>query len=944
MQELQYVGEQLLPGRLGHFFVLLGFISAILAALSYYQTTNKRTVDGYDKSWLKLSRGAFLVHTISVFAAIGLIFFVMINQMYEYRYAWEHVSNELPMRYIFSAFWEGQEGSFLLWMFWHVILGGAIILKKGKWEAPVMATLALVEVIIASMILGVYFTDAVKIGSSPFLLLRDTMDAPVFNNPEYLSLIDGNGLNPLLQNYWMTIHPPTLFLGFASVTIPFCFAIAGLWIKEHSAWLKAVLPWALFSAGILGTGIVMGGAWAYEALNFGGYWAWDPVENMSLVPWLILLAGIHSNLISRSTGHAVKSSYLFYILSFILIVYSTFLTRSGVLGDESVHAFTEMGLEWQLIIFMVLFTTLGAWLFLSRRKEIPSPKKEEKLESREFWMFIGTLVLLFSTILITFTTSIPVYNKLFDVVGLIFGQDMSHLHRSMPVEPEPHFNRYQLWIAVFIALLSSIAQVLRYKGAGWPRYKNKFFTHLAVSVLAAGVLFFLIRLWIETFTWQNAFLLAFACFAAVSNIDYVIRFIRGNWKVVGSSLSHFGFAIMLIGIIASGANKNTISRNEFAQGSLLDSVDPRKNIVLIKGKPMFMEGYWVTYRKDTIIGQTREFIVDYRKINLEGDTVERFSLIPNVLYNKQFAKVNASNPDTKHYLDRDIFSYIHALPAAQMDAEEGKKLEAKLVFNRFDVHTGDTLITEKNEIVIEQLVLGLDHPEYEHQSGDLAFSMQVKARKIGSTQWYNAKPGLIARQALLYRYPDQINDLNMRLELPDEAINLAFTPESELEYVDFALQQGEKKIINGVEFELVGIDQNASHITYTAEEGDIAINAIISARKPGDSPSYELRPLFLIRGNAPYNYKDFAPSIQTHLRFTRIDPASEIFYFSAAFEDEFEKAIGIRIAENAPRDDLIVMEVIEFPGINLFWLGTIMMMLGLFLSMYVRSRNKQAGS
>jgi cytochrome c-type biogenesis protein CcmF len=128
------------------------------------------------------------------------------------------------------------------------------------------------------------------------------MDAPIFSNADYLNLIKGTGLNPLLQNYWMTIHPPTLFLGFASTSIPFAFAMAGFMHKDHKGWLKPVLPWALFSGMILGTGILMGGAWAYEALSFGGYWAWDPVENMSLVPWLILIAGIHTNLIARNTG------------------------------------------------------------------------------------------------------------------------------------------------------------------------------------------------------------------------------------------------------------------------------------------------------------------------------------------------------------------------------------------------------------------------------------------------------------------------------------------------------------------------------------------------------------------------------------------------------------------------------------------------------------------
>jgi cytochrome c-type biogenesis protein CcmF len=114
-------------------------------------------------------------------------------------------------------------------------------------------------------------------GSNPFVLLRNEMDAPIFSQPNYLSFIkDGNDLNPLLQNYWMVIHPPVLFLGFASTIVPFAFAIAGLWTKKFGDWTKPALPWALFSAAVLGTGVMMGGRWAYESLNFGGYWAWDP--------------------------------------------------------------------------------------------------------------------------------------------------------------------------------------------------------------------------------------------------------------------------------------------------------------------------------------------------------------------------------------------------------------------------------------------------------------------------------------------------------------------------------------------------------------------------------------------------------------------------------------------------------------------------------------------
>src|SRR6187431_2583336 len=388
MQDIQYIGEHLLPGRLGHFFILLALVSALLSIFTYRKTT----LQPEDKSLLRLSRISWGIHAVSILSVIGLIFYMMISQMYEYDYVWHHVSDDLPMKYIFSAFWEGQEGSFLLWMFWHVVLGTVVVFTAKRWEPGVMTWLSLVQLVLVSMIAGVYFADDFRMGSSPFLLLRDTMNIPLFNNPNYLPLIEGNGLNPLLQNYWMTIHPPTLFLGFASVTIPFCFAMAGLWEKDHTAWLKPVMPWTLFSTGILGLGILMGGAWAYEALSFGGYWAWDPVENMSLVPWIVLLAALHGNFVTRHTGHSLKSTYLFYIISFLLVVYSTFLTRSGILGEESVHAFTEMGLEWQLVGFIGIFAGLGTYFMLSRRKAMPVVHKEEVIQSREFWMFVGSMV------------------------------------------------------------------------------------------------------------------------------------------------------------------------------------------------------------------------------------------------------------------------------------------------------------------------------------------------------------------------------------------------------------------------------------------------------------------------------------------------------------------------------------------------------------------------
>ena len=207
------------------------------------------------------------------------------------------------------------------------------------------------------MLVGIYIGEA-KLGSSPFTLTRNEIAAPIFQRANYLSLIkDGVGLNILLRNYWMVIHPSILFLGFALTIVPFAYAYAGIQQKKFGEWVAPALPWALGCAAILGTGIMMGGKWAYESLSFGGFWAWDPVENASLVPWLILIAGMHTMVIYKATKQSLKPSYFFIFLSFGFILYSTFLTRTGVLGDTSVHAFTEAGKGFNIIfgVFFVAF-------------------------------------------------------------------------------------------------------------------------------------------------------------------------------------------------------------------------------------------------------------------------------------------------------------------------------------------------------------------------------------------------------------------------------------------------------------------------------------------------------------------------------------------------------------------------------------------------------------
>src|SRR5690606_32976240 len=231
-------------------------------------------------------------------------------------------------------------------------------------------------------------------------------------NPNYLSFVEGNGLNPLLQNYWMTIHPPTLFLGFASTLIPFAYAITALRNKNYMGWIKPALPWAFFSVMILGTGVLMGGAWAYEALSFGGFWAWDPVENSSLVPWLIMVGAAHLMLINQNKNKSLFSTFILTLFAFLLVTYSTYLTKSGISGETSVHSFAD-GQPGQLIPFLA-FLSLVAFYYLIKNAGAPIPTHEEEaVMSREFWLFIGSLISVISAFQTFFSTSIPVINALF---------------------------------------------------------------------------------------------------------------------------------------------------------------------------------------------------------------------------------------------------------------------------------------------------------------------------------------------------------------------------------------------------------------------------------------------------------------------------------------------------------------------------------------------------
>lgn len=963
---MNYIGEHLMPGQLGHFCVVLSFVAALLATFSYYSATKYRAVPA-SEGWRNLGRFSFLLHGLATFGIIGGLFYILTGKMYEYQYAWANVSDDLPVQYVFSAFWKEQQGSFLLWSFWHIGISVVLMIRAGKWEAPVMTMIALAETIIASMLLGLYFNEF-RLGANPFDLLRDAMDAPIFQQADYLSKIKGNGLNPLLQNYWMTIHPPTLFLGFASTIVPFSYAMAGLWLREHKEWLKPALSWAYFSGAILGTGILMGGAWAYEALSFAGYWAWDPVENASLVPWLTLVAGIHTHLVAKSTGYSIRSTYGLYILTFVLVLYSTYLTRSGVLGDTSVHSFTEMGLGYQLILLFAIFAVLGLWLWISRYREVPDvmatvpqkteaaanldapvpavpavtlKKAEESAASREFWMFIGALVLLFSAILITGATSLPVFNK---IVKLFNSTYVGAALRD-PVE---HHNRYQMWIAVFIGLLTAIAQFTRYNERNWKGYSRKFLLHIGIATALAAILTVLNTRWIDISAWQLYTLLFAAMFAFAANLDYLIVIAKGNIKLASSAISHMGFGLLILGILSTGLGKAWISTNKFVMEDMIEGAsadDVNKNVILIREAPMPIKGFDATYLKDTLVRQTRTFSVNFTRKDQDGNpTGENFTLYPNVMYDRQFSKVVANNPSTQHYWNYDVFTLITSLPKAELDPEFAKQQEDSLKYVAYNAAPGDTIRTKKHLLVLESVTKSPVNPNYTPQDGDLAIGLKFRAFAPDAAKSYNAEPMIFFRPGQGgFSNPANISLLEMKIRLTDATMQKVFEAEEALKYSTFSLKEGDSFEYKGYTVQFEKVLKDVKHPSYQKEEGDIAVAAGLKITAP-DGKTAQAEPVYLIRNNQPFSLKVEVPAFGLHFRFEKIDPAKELLSIGVAQSSPGQAKIPFEVAEDAPRSDYVVLEAIVFPGINLVWLGSIMMLLGLAISWLRKLGQRSVGN
>lgn len=543
---------------LGSIFLSLSFGSALVALLAYVMA-----IRGGQKRWYTIGRFGFHASVISFMIASAFLMYFILTHQFQYDYIWSHSSRHLSQPLLVASFYAGQQGSFMLWTLLTSLIGVFVLgfASRVRYEAQVMAPLLLVLICLL-LILHL---------KSPF----DTIFAahPADKLAANLVPADGRGLNPQLENIWITIHPPILFTGFAAMTVPFIFAIAGLIKRDYQRWVVVSLPWALFASMVLGFGVMLGGWWAYETLGWGGFWAWDPVENSSLIPWLFCVAMVHTMLVQKRTGSVptrrgdavkvgglVKTNFVLAVVSFGMVLYSTFLTRSGILGDTSVHSFVsgdDLFLK-ALFIFNAIFVALGVGLVLYRWRDLRQSPFNFPLLSRENALGLGSAVLCASAVIVVLGTSWPIFSD-------IFGMP------KVSVPPEL-YNTLQLPLALVIALLNGLSLRVKWKNTK----REDFFRHVGIAAAVAALLTVLL----VVAGIQDPLYLAVgyaALLALVVNAHTGYQVIRGNPRFIGAYVSHMGVSLLLLGIIFTARYSVT------------------QHVRLVQGKPADVFGYSVLY-------------------------------------------------------------------------------------------------------------------------------------------------------------------------------------------------------------------------------------------------------------------------------------------------------------------------------------------------------------
>jgi cytochrome c-type biogenesis protein CcmF len=540
---------------LGTFLIVTAIAMALLAVGSYGMVIRGG------------GRTALLYGRFGVFATLGaltmawtLMITLFLARRFDIEYVNNYSSRELDFFFSVAASWAGQPGSFLIWILWGAIAAIFLVKRARHFEPYVLLTFMLVQACLLIFVLIL----------NPFKPLLDATTGLPLNPP------DGRGLNPLLHNFWMIIHPPVLFIGYALATVPFAFAVGALLRRDYDTWVVRAMPWVLAAWSFLGLALLLGGYWAYETLGWGGYWGWDPVENSSLVPWLTLTALIHGMLVQRNGGGLRKTNLLLALMTYVLVFYATFLTRSGVYANFSVHSFVAEGIFEGLVSFLVLLFagSLGLWLW--RWRDIPARPLSDKFFSRDSFFVLVVLTVALVALVVGVGTSMPVISAIPGVghtlqgwMGAAFELDDGTLMnpQAQPFEDgrfslaPSFFQQTTPPLGVVVILLMTLGPLLGWRDSNmsnllralrWP----------AVAAVAAAI----VAMIIDVRDLLALFYVAGSTFAIGTNLVMLLRTLKGGWLRIGGYLAHIGFAIMCLGMVGSSAYATPETRLTLAPG------------------------------------------------------------------------------------------------------------------------------------------------------------------------------------------------------------------------------------------------------------------------------------------------------------------------------------------------------------------------------------------
>ncbi len=489
---------------LGTFVLLAAFVVSAYAVAASVAGARRRSL-----RLVKSGVGALYLTAALLAVASGIIVHAFVTGDYTIKYVQRYSDLAMPLFYKITAYWGGLDGSILFWVFLLSVFGSLAVFvnrERHRELVPyVVATIAAVQMF--------------------FILLM-----VVHNNPfeTYLTgaPADGRGLNPLLQNFYMVVHPPSLYVGFVAMTIPYAFGIAALVTGYlDDAWLRAVRRWTMVGWLFLSLGLVLGMLWAYEELGWGGYWGWDPVENAGLLPWFTATAFLHSVMVQERRGMLKVWNVTLVIVTFFLTIFGTFMTRSGVV--QSVHAFGEdRELAWMFTLFMAGILTFSFGLVIWRLPLLQARHELDSWVSREAAFLANNWILLFAAFFVLFATMFPTLAEA--LVG-----------ERLTVGP-PFFNKWMLPVGLAILALTGVGPLLAWRKSTLSNLRYQFLWPVATG-LATGVAVYALGFRV----WSSGLCFALCAFVAATIVQEFARGARVRRRSTGTDL-----LTALIGLVA----------------------------------------------------------------------------------------------------------------------------------------------------------------------------------------------------------------------------------------------------------------------------------------------------------------------------------------------------------------------------------------------------------